>query len=187
MPVNSSDAYDPSRSMTLDPAERPRKIALRYFLHIPPNHDKEGGVNVQDPNASSEPSSEPLRFRSKDGIVLFPPKSTQAQDDFIAIQKWEGYVSHLGEDTFEATLVCLKGEGPDQYAEIFFEDVSDDDRALISIGAVFYWTIGYLEKPSGQRLRASLIRFRRLPVWTRRELANAEIRAKELESLFDAE
>jgi len=96
-------------------------------------------------------------------------------------------VSHLGEDTFEATLVCLKGEGPDQYAEFFFEDVSDDDRALISIGAVFYWTIGYLEKPSGQRLRASLIRFRRLPVWTRRELANAEIRAKELESLFDAE
>lgn len=185
MQVTSNVAYDLSGSMNLDMAGMPEKLDLRYSISANQGDEKQCSVESQD--ISSGLSSEYLPIELKNKIVPFHSKPAQDQDSFAVIQKWEGYVSSVTEDTFEATLCCIKGEGPDQYAKFSFEDVSDDDRPLISVGAVFYWSIGYLEKISGQRLRASLIRFRRLPAWTRRELANAEARAKELESLFDAE
>ncbi len=183
MPASSSVAYEPSSSMTLDLEETYKDSNLEYFLNFQINHDKEDETNVPVPNPSSEPSSEYLQSRPQDEKKLLPHTLVQAQEGFIAVQKWEGYVSHVGKDTFEATLVCLKGEGPDQYAEFSFDVVSEDDQALISLGAVFYWTIGYREKVSG-RVRDSLIRFRRL-MWTRQEVKTFEARAKELENLFD--
>ncbi|NOX62147.1 MAG: hypothetical protein GXP42_09420 [Chloroflexi bacterium] len=107
-------------------------------------------------------------------------------DSFKAIQKWEGYVIEVYEDTFLARLIPIVGEGTDQNAEIYIEEVEPADRVLIEPGAVFYWSIGYLDKPSG-RHRDSYIRFRRLPAWSQRELDAAKRKANRLKELLNVE
>jgi len=121
-----------------------------------------------------------------------PPKLTASSafpsvsDTFRALQKWEGYVIDVYEDTFLARLIPIRGEGSDQNAEIYIEEVEPADRALIEPGAVFYWSIGYLDRPSG-RHRDSFIRFRRLPAWSQSELEAVRREAKRLKELLDVE
>jgi hypothetical protein len=73
----------------------------------------------------------------------------------------------------------------DEEAEFPMEEVSDADRSFIMPGAVFYWNIGYIDNISGQRTRASVIRFRRLPVWRPEELERAKLKARHLSDLLD--
>ena len=89
----------------------------------------------------------------------------------------------VGEDTFLARLTPIVGEGPDQEAEIYLDEVDEEERSLIEPGAVFYWSIGYLDTPSGRK-RQSVIRLRRLPAWTRRELEAARVEAARLRDLL---
>lgn len=119
-------------------------------------------------------------------FLLSEPPLPKTQEFFRAIQKWEGHVIEADGDIFLARLVPIVGEGTEQEAEIYIEEVDQGDRMLIAPGAVFYWSIGYLDRPSG-RLRASILRFRRLPVWTKPELQSAEAAAARLKSLLNAE
>ena len=102
-------------------------------------------------------------------LALFPPEMPPFEEHSWSIQKWEGRVISLSGDTFKATLSSLVGDESDQEAEIYIEDVTPDERLYIEPGAVFYWSIGYLERPSGRR-RESILRFRRLPMWTSDEV-----------------
>jgi hypothetical protein len=88
-------------------------------------------------------------------------------------------VQDVGEDSFRARLVDLARQAPDEEAEIYLSEVSDDDKSLVEPGAIFYWSIGYYTDKSGQRRRSSLIRFRRLPTWSRREIEEAQREARE--------
>ena len=81
--------------------------------------------------------------------------------------------------SFSVKLMDLMANEPDEEADIDFEEVSVDERALISIGAVFLLYVGYATSEGGQRSRTSILRFRRLPVWTEMELASAEKTARE--------
>jgi hypothetical protein len=118
-------------------------------------------------NGSTEGSRLTLRE-----LVLSPPKTAPFREYFKAIQKWEGKVVSLSGDTFRATLSPIVGEELEQEAEIYVQDVTPDERSFIEPGAIFYWSIGYLERPSG-RVRESVIRFRRLPMWTDNEVKEA--------------
>ena len=93
----------------------------------------------------------------------------------------------VGGETFTVQLRPLVGEAAaQQETEIFLEDVDLSDRFLIKPGAVFYWSIGYLDKPSG-RIRASIFRFRRLPTWSKQQLQQARSRADRLKELLDVD
>ncbi len=118
-------------------------------------------------------------------FLIAPPLFRQAREYFHVRQKWEGYVIEVGQDTFLARLAPIVGEGSDLEAEIYLEDVELPDRTLVKPGSVFYWSIGYFVKPSGNRCRASLIRFRRLPPWTKDKLETARANAEKLMSLLD--
>jgi len=141
-------------------------------------------------------TSNMLDGKSSEMFSLYPPLdlmrprleyfTSLTREQFRVLQKWEGYVIKVRRDTFLAKLVPIVGGGPDQEAEIYLEEVKKQDRALIEPGAVFYWSIGYLDKPSG-RHRTSLIRFRRLPRWTRHELEIADAEATRLRDIFDVE
>ncbi len=122
------------------------------------------------------------------GRFLFStPPQPNGRERFQAIQKWEGHVIGVGEETFSVHLRPLLGEGSDhQEAEIYLEEVDPSDRFLIEPGAVFYWSIGYLDRPSG-RLRASILRFRRLPAWSKQDLKRADSRTSRIEALLDVE
>lgn len=148
-----------------------------------PNLDDVANQTLRDQGNGNDSNTRDTRL----GDLPFDlPLPRPPQIFFNALQKWEGVVTEVRQDTFLSRLVPMVGEGSDQEAEIYVEEIDQEDRELIELGAVFYWTIGYLDRPSG-RMRASAIRFRRLPVWTRRELQIAKIEAAKLKSLLDVE
>ncbi len=107
-------------------------------------------------------------------------KAKPHQNIFISLQKWEGIVMDVMDDAFLARLIDLTQKGTDEEAEFSFDEISEEDKPLIRSGAIFYWNIGYHTSYSGQRTRTSLIRFRRLPAWTQREIDAAKREAERL-------
>ena len=119
--------------------------------------------------------------------VVLPKPSVWVHDQFVPLQKWEGVVLRMGEDSFFARLVDLTSQNVDEEAEFPLEEVSASDFDLLEEGAVFYWDIGYLDQTDGQRRRTSSLRFRRLPSWTQTELREVDLRAARLRELFAGE
>ncbi|MEO0250327.1 MAG: hypothetical protein ABIN58_12550 [candidate division WOR-3 bacterium] len=113
-------------------------------------------------------------------VLVFFPDRRFRQDAFVSLQSWEGTVMRVLNESFAARLVDRSGKTHDEEAEFPLSEVSDDDRELIQEGAVFYWNIGYIIKPSGQKIRASIVRFRRLPAWTKSEIDSARQAAEKL-------
>lgn len=110
--------------------------------------------------------------------ALTPP--VPPRERFVALSLWEGVVEAVDDEVFRARLVDLKGGLPDFDAEIHLAEVAPSDRQRVVRGAVFYWSIGYLDTASGQRKRESTITFRSLPAWTRKDVDEARRRAKEI-------
>jgi hypothetical protein len=110
---------------------------------------------------------------------IFPP-SPNGHASFEPLQEWEGVVDWVKGRAFGATLTDLTSPGEaEEEAEFSFDEiVSLGDEPFIKPGAVFYWTIGRARNRWGQRTNISLVRFRRLPAWTARELSEAQERAE---------
>lgn len=107
------------------------------------------------------------------------------QVEFRLLQQWEGTVVCLPGATFSAALRDLTDpKRPRELATFDIAEVSQDDRELLAPGAVFYWALGYETSETGQRSRVSRMRFRRLPLWTRRDIASIERGARELDAQF---
>lgn len=81
------------------------------------------------------------------------------------LQKWEGYVLEVREDTFMARLVPLVGGGPDLEAEIYRTAITEEDQELV-VGAVFHLSV---------ELGGPSIRFLQLPPLAVNKTAAAEI------------
>lgn len=114
---------------------------------------------------------------------LAGPRLPQAE--FQVLQQWEGEVTAISRDRFTAIIRDRTNRSqPDEEVELPVEEVSPDDRALLELGAVFYWNIGRERTAYGQVKRVSEIRFRRLPMWTKQDLRAIESEAKELRKLF---
>ena len=103
----------------------------------------------------------------------------EPRTNFLTLQAWEGVVTSVNHDFFSVRLVDLTSNAPDEEADVGFEDVSKDERPLVRTGAVFLLHVGYATSEGGQRSRTTILRFRRLPVWTETELASAERAAKD--------
>jgi len=122
-----------------------------------------------------------MALGEKGKMPLFTLKTTYAPSSrFISLQKWEGVVTEVGDDYFVAKLYDLTKKGNEEEAEFALEEISEDELDLVVSGAVFYWNIGYHDSYTGQRIRASMIRFRRLPAWGKREIEASADEADEL-------
>lgn len=86
---------------------------------------------------------------------------------------------------FLAHLKPVGGESGDLEAEIYLSEISEDDLPLVKPGAMFYWSIGYIIKSTGAKINASVIRFRRMPTWSRQDIEDAKKQVKSLRELFD--
>jgi len=126
---------------------------------------------------NSSPPRKSLHF------THFVPKGA-VRSRFIELQQWEGIVSEVSHEAFFARLISLSDDKPDIEAEFAIDEVHSEDKKLIHPGAVFYWSIGYKED-RGQRIRASLVRFRRLPAWQKHELEAAKKDAKDFADLLE--
>lgn len=107
-------------------------------------------------------------------------QAKEPRSNFLTLQAWEGVVTAVDRESFGVRLVDLTAAESDEEAEIDFEQVSDDERKFIVIGAVFLLHVGYATSDGGQRNPTSILRFRRLPVWTEAELESARINAQKL-------
>lgn len=102
--------------------------------------------------------------RTRDGVrlqnaVVLPPRR-RSRRSFVATARWEGQVLERSLTYFLAEVVDLS-DGAPSTAEFDLSEVAPHDVALCEPGALFYWTIGYETKESGQRSRSSVLMFRR--------------------------
>jgi len=104
---------------------------------------------------------------------------------FELLQQWEGTVlSDAGEEFIAELRDLTDPSRPREEVRLPLAEIADDDLASIEPGCVFYWSIGYKVSTSGRKERVSLIRVRRLPAWTRREVEAVEVEAEELGRRF---
>lgn len=97
-------------------------------------------------------------------------------------QRWKCIVVQIEGEVFKARLEDLTSDDDDstyEIADFSTEEVSPSDLELLSIGAVFYWSVGY-EMNNGQISKQSIIRFQRLVKWSEDEFDEAIDRAKTL-------
>jgi hypothetical protein len=106
-------------------------------------------------------------------------KPKGSTDEVIA--EWDGYVTEVGEETIEAQLRGLRGDGVAgeiEEATIPKAEVRDADKPLIAAGALFRLCISYEKTPAGERRRYSTLVFRRLPAYRQQDLDDAHERTR---------
>ena len=151
---------------------------INSFFKEPLKTEQEGEFNRNEdyPNILYFP------LKDKEPIAL-APRIRNRQRTFTSSQKWEGYVIELYKDSFLARITDLSGKYPDEELEIELKAISPDDRSLLQTGAVFNWHIGY-ETEHGTTKRSSIIRFRRLPIWTESDIEKAKALEEELKNFL---
>jgi hypothetical protein len=77
------------------------------------------------------------------------------------VQNWQGIVLGIDDFHFKAKLIDITNGGTYEIAEFDIEDVSPEDRSLIGLGSLFYWSVGRAME-NGQSVNRSDIRFQRL-------------------------
>ncbi|MDE3098540.1 MAG: hypothetical protein KGJ88_03625 [Verrucomicrobiota bacterium] len=112
--------------------------------------------------------------------VVWVPVIPPSLQEFHVLQKFEGIVRSVQGDSFVARLVDKTNANCEEEAEIPLAEVMPGDQDLVKPGAVFYWVMGYRREEYGQVYRFSMIRFQRLPGWSRGEIE----RTKEAAAIF---
>ena len=181
--ISRSVAIDSSlpehESSTLEPVLKEYRVSSEYQLPERPTEspDPQSEMNDSDERADI--------LKQKDRVINLKPFAT-IRNRFIDLQKWEGIVLHVSKNSFIGRLVDLTHDDQDSVAELSLEEVHHEDKPLLTSGAIFYWTIGYKED-RGQRIRASMIRFRRLPAWQKGEIEAAKKDAQNIRDLLQWE
>lgn len=101
----------------------------------------------------------------------------RANETFISHGKWIGEVIERNGETFKTRVREYGERSYSKEVEFLVSDIGYNDRKFIRKGSIFYWSVGYFNRPSG-RSRESLVTFRRLPYWTSGEIKSAKERAK---------
>lgn len=125
-----------------------------------------------DEQAPEEVGIRPLRF---------PQSHVRAAPREITLQEWEGRVVQVEGRLVIARLVDITAGETDEAEEVELplDDVTEADQALLRPGAIFRWILGY-SYASGRKERFARVIVRRLPVWTEREMLEADREASEL-------
>lgn len=123
-----------------------------------------------------------------DQILHLPvrlPALIRPSGRFIALARWEGVVTEVRHEEFDARLTDIMGDEDDVSMTFPNDDVSLDDISLLKAGAIFYWIVGYVESSTGQRSRMAEIKFRRLPARRLRDMERAKAEAEAIRRELD--
>ena len=100
---------------------------------------------------------------------------------FRILQRWEGIVTGISEDTVWADLTDMTdASNPQEVVSFSLDDISEADRTILAEGSSFYWSLGYETSEGGQIKRVSEIRLRRNLLWSQRHVDLIESRAADL-------
>ena len=107
---------------------------------------------------------------------------------FSLLQLWEGRIVQCRDSEFDAIITDKTNlDFPDEFVTIDVSEITPDDFPLVKEGAVFYWSVGYLDYPGRGRIKGSKIRFRRLKGWTKKEIEYAKGTAKKFADFFKSD
>ncbi len=110
-------------------------------------------------------------FRQRTRVIPVCEPTVAPQKSFQPLQQWEGVVTSINDDSIGVELKDLTNPNhPVEFAELPMSDISNADRRLLELGSVLYWSIGYERSPGGTIRRVSVVRMRRSPRWSRREV-----------------
>jgi hypothetical protein len=161
--------------------EPPSTLALGAAQRGPASNGKESGATEPESVTQHIPP-----FISS-GRVRRVPLVIQQSEKFQKLQEYEGEVLSICGSDFIARLIDLTDKGAQRLEATFsIDEVSPSDQPLMRQGAVFYWIIGFRDYPNGQRKTEHFVRFRRLPIWSKRDLARLDARVDELRSLLQS-
>lgn len=104
---------------------------------------------------------------------------------FIQLGFWRGRILETRGSDFTAVLSDQVSNAPEETGTFQVGELSDDDVALISPGAEFYWVVGYQVSAARQRTRTSVIRMRRLPTYSSEEVERANDWVNSKSQLFE--
>jgi hypothetical protein len=117
------------------------------------------------------------------GIVRFrdPLRVGRVAPREITLQEWEGRVLEVRGRLLIARLVDLTANEKEEKEEVELpvDDVPEADQKLLQPGAIFRWVLGY-SYALGRKERFARVIVRRLPVWTKKEMQDADNEAREL-------
>ncbi|WP_020161267.1 hypothetical protein [Methylobacter marinus] len=100
-------------------------------------------------------------------------------------QRWSGKVISATDQELTVRLEDLTNrDNPDELIVLSRDEIDDKDQSLVKPGALFYWYIGYRQGFKYSKERISIIRFRRLPSWTTKEIQESEKLAEEYANFF---
>ena len=123
-------------------------------------------------------------FRIRE-LLPIPTIADDFPRSFQLLQKWEGKVIAVMEDSFVAEVTDKTTLSNDEEEmEINIREVPPDDLHLLRPGSFFYWSRGYEDGRGVPRQRVSRIRFQRLPGLTIRDIDRAKEAAMEFSALF---
>ena len=172
--VTAERGVDEDTALVSDPRETRGVPAMEAVPASPPEPITPTAVSLHSPHDEPEPQ---------------PTRPSVPTSVFSLLQQWEGVVSATQKDhEFVAVLQDLTAPSrPEEQATFSVDQVSPADRASIVPGGVFYWSIGYEDTPGGTRKTTSIIRFRRLPAWSRRDMDRIDRRVRRFQYLFEGD
>lgn len=183
--TGTSFEYNPERDIVPEATDAPA-LAISSDIdteirQLRNAQDAKSTAPVRDLNGGSHK----LESSMPDPLIVLPDRP-QPREYFKTLEKWRGRVLEVNGSTFRALLSPVTGAELEKEAEIRTNEIDDEDRHLLRNGAAFYWSVGYLDRPSG-RIRASVLRFSRIPPLSSRDIARAKKRAKEYEDFFKSD
>ena len=167
-----------SRRRALSPSEQtvpeePTVIKSEPSIDLPPS-DSPPVDSLQLPQSPPVPN-----------IHVLPIQPWEPSYHFDLLQEWEGSVLSIDGDRILVRLIdktrypIASAGVEEEFAELSFDELADEDRPRVRPGAVFSWDIGYRTDSDG-RARASQVRFRRLPAISGKDIQRAQRTAREM-------
>jgi hypothetical protein len=125
---------------------------------------------------TAEPAKTPENF----GIVSYSPQIRTIPRE-VVLQEWEGRVEEIQGRLLIARLVDITAKETEEteQVELPLDDITEADQDLIQPGTIFRWILGY-RYLYGRKEKFARIVVRRLPIWTDREMGEADKEAYEL-------
>lgn len=158
-----------------------------FDYQVPKNIYPDAGDDASEDFSNLFGSPSQINNKPSPDLQIVPPAIQPMKGRYKLLQMWEGRVVSVQKETFDAIIENkTHPEFPDELVTIEIEEISQDDIKLVTEGAVFYWSVGYLDYPGRGRSRESKIRFRRLKGWTQAEIQEAKKVGKEFAEFFQS-
>jgi hypothetical protein len=163
LPSAVMKAFPESTTATVFPQADP-DLGIRKLRN--PGKGWTPDATLPEPDVQSTgavPALAPNPGRREPPLGLTSPK-------IAGMEKWQGVITEVGEDEFTAELVPIDHDGPTVVAEFDLAAVTPSEVDDFVVGASFYLAVRTVDNPGRGRSLTSVLRLRRLGVWTVKEL-----------------